>query len=333
VVALLNPAHAPAPDHEAVLFTPPQLLHRCSNAELVGQVDKTTGEILSRLAADDELQLQLTLSTSSVATESSAKPVATPLRFLGITIYGPRSRLNDVGDFISQCRCYLEDPFACDRNVPYMNPQCLVTLHRRPQMTFDLPQAQLQTITGFTQTSADVLKDFETTDCFEEAANPPALKTTLQAYVLTMPTKDFANITLDRHQLQALTFFRRRDQGLHPTRDGIDIWPCRMVGNKPRYDYARGGRALYVLITILSSFINPITKKECSTPGPVWRGGLLADEMGLGKTLSMIALIASDLESKNRITIYDETIHAKKLSSTLVVLPLSCENNCPNLLV
>jgi hypothetical protein len=46
------------------------------------------------------------------------------------------------------------------------------------------------------------------------------------------------------------------------------------------------------------SFVNAVTGEVRSAPGPVWRGGLLADEMGLGKTLSMIALIASDLDRR-----------------------------------
>jgi hypothetical protein len=237
VTALHCTTHAPAAlDHEAVLFTPPQSLHRCSNDDLIGQSDINTGEILSRLAADDELQLQLTLYTSRIGAESGARPVTASSRFLEITIYGPRSRLSDVGDFVTRCCCYLDDPYECDRNVPYMNPQCLFTIHERPQMTYDLCRHQHQALTDFAQSSSDVLKDFETTDRFEEAADPAALLTTLQAYVYAVSREGFAKIEPYRHQRQALTFFRKREKGLHPTRDDIDIWPRRTIGDKTLYN-------------------------------------------------------------------------------------------------
>jgi hypothetical protein len=174
---------APTLANETVLFTPPRSLHRRRDNVLAGQSDERMGEILSRLQSDDELQLHLILSTAPVAAAPEMKSSNGLAQFLGIIIYGPKSRLHDVGDFVSQCRCYLNDPFGCEQNVPYMNPQCLFTLRGSLQLTFDLPQPQQQSFVDFTRSSSDLLEGLETTDRFEEAADPPALRTALQTYV------------------------------------------------------------------------------------------------------------------------------------------------------
>jgi hypothetical protein len=67
------------------------------------------------------------------------------------------------------------------------------------------------------------------------------------------------------------------------------------------------------------SYVNAITNQKSCEPGPMWKGGLLADEMGLGKTLSMIALVASDLQTNPNLS------HG--LPSTLIIVPLSCEHD------
>lgn len=150
---------------------------------MVGQLDSRVGEILRTLAADGELTLQLALSAFPIAAGPDTKPSQKATHFLGIIIYGPRHRFNDVGDFVTGCGCFLEDPVGCDRNVPYMNPQCLFSLHESPPMTFDLRHIQQQSMTDFTRTSADILAGFETTAHIHESADPAALRTTLKPYV------------------------------------------------------------------------------------------------------------------------------------------------------
>ncbi|PZD31108.1 hypothetical protein A1F97_09928 [Pyrenophora tritici-repentis] len=81
---------------------------------------------------------------------------------------------------MTQAGCYLDDPVGCDRNVPYMNPQCLFSLHERPPMTFELLPLQQPHIDNFAQASLDVLSGFETTDDLELSANPTALRTELK---------------------------------------------------------------------------------------------------------------------------------------------------------
>jgi hypothetical protein len=91
-------------------------------------------------------------------------------------------------------------------------------------MTYTLPRLQQQSINDFTQASGDILSGFETTDVIEESADPSALRTRLKPYVGNMSGQELADLGRHRHQRQALTFFLRRERGLHPSGDGFGIW-------------------------------------------------------------------------------------------------------------
>lgn len=85
--------------------------------------------------------------------------------------------------FITKCGYYLQDPVGCGLNVPYLNPQCLGSLHESPILTFDLAEVPHKSVDDVTRTPVDILAGFETTDSFEEAPTPTALRTTLKPYV------------------------------------------------------------------------------------------------------------------------------------------------------
>lgn len=108
----------------------------------IGRLDDFAGELLLRLVDDDDLILQFLLPSTPITPAAERKSAKNASKFLGVIIYGPRCRLNDVGDFMTQAGCYLDDPVGCDRNVPYMNPQCIFSLHEQPPMTFELLQPQ-----------------------------------------------------------------------------------------------------------------------------------------------------------------------------------------------
>ncbi|KAF2678068.1 hypothetical protein K458DRAFT_464309 [Lentithecium fluviatile CBS 122367] len=280
---------APSCAQEPVFFSRDRELRRCVNRDLVGKLVDYAAEVLSRLAADEELILQLTFSASRMADGLDTKPPKGTVGFLGTIIYGPKRRSGDVGYFMTQCGYYLEDPTGCDWNVPYVNPQCLFSLHEDPPMTLDLPQMQQNSVDHLTSTASDILAKFETTAHLAETTTPTALRTTLQA-----------------HQREALTFFKRREQGLHPSENAIGTW-------------SRRSNAAGDII-----FVNTFTKRTQSAQPPIWRGGLLADEMGLGKTLSMIALIASDQDCDAvDLPIEGHSADTDELHSTLVVVPLN----------
>lgn len=67
-------------------------------------------------------------------------------------------------------------------------------------------------------------------------------------------------------------------------------------------------------------YINNITGQKQMRPPEQFRGGLLIDAPGLGKTLSIIALIAADLEEQKK---YE---HTNDRCPTLLVVPKTCRS-------
>ncbi|OAL07654.1 hypothetical protein IQ06DRAFT_13635 [Phaeosphaeriaceae sp. SRC1lsM3a] len=279
---------SPRSNELPIRFESPRTLHHGHLNSPIGRLDDYGGELLMRLVADDELILQLLLSPSPVGPSTEKKLPKTASKYLGVIIYGPRRRISDVGEFVTKAGVYLDDPVKCDRNVPYMNPQCLFSLHERLPMTFELLQPQESQISDFSRASLDVLSGFESADDVDLSESPVALRTELKM-----------------HQRQALTFLLRRERGMHPNVDGYGMWLRK----------ASLGQSTYV---------NALTNEVQATPGPMWRGGLLADEMGLGKTLSMIALIASDHGQSSSSDPYTgHPTFGDSICSTLIVVPLS----------
>lgn len=166
-------------------FEPPHTLYLNQSDASSGQLDQYGGQLLTRLVADDELMLQLSATGTPTAPASSTgkRPQKKTSVFLGVILYGPKRRFGNVGEFMTQAGCYLDDPVNCDRNVPYMNPQCLFSLHERLPMTFEISPPQQVHIDNFTRVSLDVLSGFETTDEFELSVGPPVLRTALKPYV------------------------------------------------------------------------------------------------------------------------------------------------------
>lgn len=72
-----------------------------------------------------------------------------------------------------------------------------------------------------------------------------------------------------------------------------------------------------------SRFTNNVTGSVTGNPPPGFRGGLLADDMGLGKTLSMICLIATDVDITESLPTPPRTPESTVLGAktTLLVVP------------
>jgi hypothetical protein len=192
-----SPIHHAAPStptHNAIRFEPPRTIMRDSTNKQVGRLDDYEGELLLRLIADDELVLQLSLFSAPIAPPTKRRTPRGAFQYMGATIYGPKRRSGDVGDFLNRAGCYLDDPVGCDRNVPYMNPQCLLTLHERPPMTFDLLQPHQPHIDTFSRASLDFWSQFDTTDDLDLAAIPTALRTELKEYVSRHERSKLANL-------------------------------------------------------------------------------------------------------------------------------------------
>lgn len=148
----------------------------------IGTLDDHTSGILQRLVADPELVTQLTLRNDALISDNRTKSKGRLVGYLSIIIYGPRDYLRSLGDFMTQCGRYLEDPIGCDRNVPYLNPQCLFSMHGNPPMTFELTDA-FDVGAEDKMDYSDILAGFQTTDILFETPTPDLLQTTLKPYV------------------------------------------------------------------------------------------------------------------------------------------------------
>lgn len=177
---------------------------------------------------------------------------------LSVIIYGPPDSSELVGTWLLQCDLHLQDPEHCDRNVVYVNPQSLV---QNPRMTQEQCMEVSQEIDDFAQAS-DLLADLESEESLAEAISPLAISTPLHS-----------------HQKQALTFMERREKGWAYVGSGKDIWRAAL-NDQGNVEYT-----------------NTISGETSCIQPPNFRGGIIADQMGLGKSLSIISLIAKDLET------------------------------------
>lgn len=77
-------------------------------------------------------------------------------------------------------------------------------------------------------------------------------------------------------------------------------------------------------------FFNTISQEYQPDAPPPFYGGIIADPMGLGKTLTMIALVASDLDS-NPLPSESEypTVDMPDASATLIIVPPPCTSCFP----
>jgi len=109
--------------------------------------------------------------------------------------------------------------------------------------------------------------------------------------------------TLYKHQMQALTFMMQRESGWALDGHHQDMW-------KEQKDAL--GRV---------SYFNTISGQKQTRRPQQFRGGLLIDAPGLGKSLSIIALIASDFDSKAQ-----DDCQEASFSTTLLIVPQTCKS-------
>ncbi|KAI8950617.1 SNF2 family N-terminal domain-containing protein [Xylaria longipes] len=205
---------------------------------------------------------------------------------LSFILYGPLSLSEELGIFFQSYDIYLQDPRRCDWEVMYCNP------HRLSSTDFlSLPMtSEINSIMNSMELGApeiiperpELLAILNTNEELAEAPQPDAIKT-----------------SLERHQKQALTFMLRREQGW-AFDSSKDIW-TRVRGSQGH------------------SFVNLISGSHQSKEPPQFLGGIIADPMGLGKTLTMIALVAADLQEADFVD--TEISEDKASNTTLIVVP------------
>ena len=208
---------------------------------------------------------------------------------LNIILYGSPSLFEPVGIFATKCNIYLQHPRHCNRNVLYKNPHCFSLKNGKSLATYDLKiqlNAAYSIASETTANPIDVFLDTTQQENLSEADTPYAVRTPLY-----------------KHQRQALTFMIQRESGWAMDGRYRDMW---------KEDVDSQGQKLY---------FNNITGQKQMRPPAQFRGGLLIDAPGLGKSLSIIALIAADLEDQQD---YDQKSDIP--SKTLLVVPKSCKS-------
>ncbi|KAJ3578996.1 hypothetical protein NPX13_g1566 [Xylaria arbuscula] len=186
------------------------IVQRSSDGACVGKIEDRALNCLFKINNEDRVEIQFMLKT--VTSQICKKRAARLVGLASAIIYGPQDLGDDVGYFLDRCNYFLQDPFRCERNVPYNNPHCISTLFETPRMTFDLRSPDLGTH-GFTV--SDSLQALETTGNLPEWPQPAALKTGLHP-----------------HQKQALRFFIDREG----PKKVKHIWQSSaLLGESPTY--------------------------------------------------------------------------------------------------
>ncbi|KAI0421832.1 SNF2 family N-terminal domain-containing protein [Xylaria grammica] len=239
----------------------------------------------------DELTAQLQVSCTFDGTDGEKpKRVRSASRIipcsLNIIIYGPLSLSEELGDFFQSYDIYLQDPRHCDRQVKYCNPHRLsstdpTSLPMTSEINSIMNTIELDAPELIPERS-ELLAILNTIEELPEAQQPEAIRT-----------------TLERHQKQALTFMSHREQGWD-FESNRDIW-ARTRGLHGHF------------------FVNLVSGSHRSKEPPQFLGGIIADPMGLGKTLTVIALVATDLQGADFVD--EEVSQDEANNTTLIVVP------------
>jgi len=151
-------------------------LRRRNDHGIVGKLDKDIIETLGKLA-DECIEFQFAYV---VRRDGNATQRRRNVGLLDMILYGPKRMADAVGRFMEDCGYCLQDPYDCDRNVPYINPHRLSSLFNDPPMTHAMQQPRQEVVETPTNAAIDALANFETSEQFEVTMTPSALITELQ---------------------------------------------------------------------------------------------------------------------------------------------------------
>ena len=225
-----------------------------------------------------------------------------------VNLYGPKSKAQVVGKFLSQKNLWLRPPFMVDANTEILNPHApVVAVSRTSNSGAHLANAGPGS--GYvTRTVEEVRSDvIGMFDSLQQSENLPEADTDRRV-----------TTELLSHQKQGLYFLTEKEKGRvfsEVEENNNSLWRLKLHDNGRR------------------SYYNVITGKEERTKPPEVLGGILADMMGLGKTLSILALVVGSLqESKDWASQSCSEMDGEKplirnSKATLLVSPLSTVAN------
>ncbi|KIY01312.1 uncharacterized protein Z520_02864 [Fonsecaea multimorphosa CBS 102226] len=247
-------------------------------------------KVLQTLASEAFAEFQFWLSpqqqfgqnTTYKSREGATKGILHAEPCLSLIIYGPNNMATHVGDWLDSLKMYLQVPRGCDRDVPYINPHCLVSNQQPMIYTHQFPAELTVDELDDQDPHKDLFSDLYTDSVFDLAPQPYAIASSLH-----------------NHQRQALTFMVEREHGWNFTGARNDIW-------KSHID-AFGVRR----------YKNTVCGFTQTRAPESFRGGIIADEMGLGKTCTMLALIAASPIQHDFSTYGSDCV-----KGTLIVVPV-----------
>ncbi|CAG1980246.1 unnamed protein product [Fusarium graminearum] len=259
-------------------------------SNISGQILPDFSQMIQELLDETYLELHASCIIDGSRSVNAQKPPRGPSTIscsLEISVYGPLDVFEELGTWFEHYQVYLQDPRECHREVRYCNPHRLSTddITSCPLLSDVISQSsnslQLELITQ----QSDLLDELCSHDNLEEAPQPSVIKRELK-----------------RHQKQALTFMMRRERGWAFSDRDPDIWEMKHT-NQGKY------------------FFNRVSEASQLEEPPQCYGGIVADPMGLGKTLTMIALVATDLDSEISNDNGGDEFHSKVLTTLIVVPP------------
>ncbi|KAF8856920.1 hypothetical protein BDZ45DRAFT_715184 [Acephala macrosclerotiorum] len=259
--------------------------------QIDGRIPTEYGEMIQGLIDEPTVTLHVScvIDDKPTAKKPSRKFELLPC-VLEITVYGSLEIFEEIGTWFQGHEIYLQDPRSCHMEVKYYNPQRLSAhdLDTCPLLSKVVSNRSVLDLQDITQ-RPDPLDILSSHVDLEETPQPSVIRAALK-----------------RHQKQALTFMLHREEGWGFNNGQPDIWE--------KVDTEKG-----------RIFINTISDVYRAEEPPQFHGGIIADPMGLGKTLTMIALVATDLDTDiGAVTPKASMDHDKcYTSTTLVIMPPS----------
>ncbi|RWA06777.1 hypothetical protein EKO27_g8325 [Xylaria grammica] len=278
------------PSEVSIRFHSSEQFQSIDDELISGQVRSNHTSMIHGLLEEDTLQLFFScVINKNPSTSNPRRSLKILPCSVEVTIYGPLELLQEVGDWFQEQDIYLQDPRLCHLDVKYCNPQKLSTgeIETCPLVSEVIAKRKLSFEMQVIQSQIGFLDTLKSRDDLYEAQQPTAIRSILK-----------------RHQKQALTFMTQRENGWNFDQKYIDIWEARHTDHG-------------------TYFINKVSNTYLTEEPPQFCGGIIADTMGLGKTLTMIALVASDLDSPRgeRMATFDRLPGAPEVETSLIIIP------------
>lgn len=166
-------------------FCPPNSLYNAFGEGEFGTLEERTAKIFGTLASQNGIEFQMyayaTKRRSNLKSVKGKKVGENDLQYLmNVIIYGPVELCEPVGEYLSKCRMFLQEPTQCDRDVPYQNPHILA---EAPEivMTSSLivEQAKDKVEVETMDSPKDLFSQLSSDDHLQLTATPSALRTSL----------------------------------------------------------------------------------------------------------------------------------------------------------